>query len=461
MKNSFRTGLLVVFSALSLLLTYCTDPLEVGADLLTEDRARVGFTDTVKLVARTEIADSVRAFSPGVGAIAQFLFGRTESPYFGITQAGLYFEPLLLRDLGGNLVQFLDGGRTPFLDSVVLVLPIDSSGIYGSLVGDFGVEVYEVTESMEPQDINGTLSFFSNVDFQVNPVPIASTTFRPNFQDSIFVKEQIDFSTLDTVDLRAPHVRIRLDDSFGERFLAQDTMTYSSDSLFLEFFRGLYVKPTGVSPGLMNFTMNRSWPGIYFYYREGVDTLTYNFEVGSIGRRISQYKHDYDSYIVGDFIDDPVTNDSLMFLQGLQGLRIALEMPGLQNLSEKVINKAELELTVEVPAGYDIQRNFLPGQIAAFVETDEGVLAVIDDVAVLPNDLDVYFGGQPIDEEDTGRRFYTLNISIHTQYIINGTEPQTLYLQILPRAANASQVIFKGPGAMENPPLLKLSFTDL
>ena len=150
-----------------------------------------------------------------------------------------------------------------------------------------------------------------------------------------------------------------------------------------------------------------------------------------------------------------------MFLQGLQGLRIALEMPGLQNLSEKVINKAELELTVEVPAGYDIQRNFLPGQIAAFVETDEGVLAVIDDVAVLPNDLDVYFGGQPIDEEDTGRRFYTLNISIHTQYIINGTEPQTLYLQILPRAANASQVIFKGPGAMENPPLLKLSFTDL
>ncbi len=461
MKNSFRTGLLVVLSALSLLLTNCTDPLEVGADLLNEDRAQVGFTDTVKLVARTEVSDSVRAFFPGVGAISSFLFGRTENPYFGITQSGLYFEPLLLRDLGGNILQFLDGGRVPELDSVVLVLPIDSSGIYGSLVGDFGVEVYEVIESMEPIDVNGTLSFFSNVEFAINPTPIASATFRPNFQDSVFVKKQRDLTTGDSIDQRAPHVRIRLDDVFGERFLEQDTMTYSSDSLFLEFFKGLYVKPTGVSPGLMNFTMSRTWPGIYFYYREGPDTLTYNFEVGSIGRRISQYKHDYDSYIVGDFINDPLANDSLMFLQGLQGLRIAFEMPGIQDLTEKVINKAELELTVEVPAGYDIQRNFLPDQIAAFVETDEGNLAVIDDVAILPNDLDVYFGGQPIEEEDTSRRLYTLNISIHSQYIINGTEPQTLYLQILPRASNASQVIFKGPGAVENPPLLKLSFTDL
>ena len=460
MKNSFRTGLLVVLSALSFLLFQCSDPLEVGADLLDEDRASVGFTDTVRLVARTEIADSVRAFSPGVGAISQFLFGRMENPYFGITEAGFYIEPLLLRDLGGNPVQFIDGGRLPFLDSVVLVLPIDSSGIYGSLVGEFGVEVYEVIESMEPIDVDGTASFFSNVEFDINPTPIAVTTFRPNYQDSVFVKEQIDFATLDTVDLRSPHVRIRLDDAFGERFLSQDTSVYQNDSLLLEFFRGLYIKPTGISPGLMNFTLNRSWPGVYFYYREAFDTLSYNLEVGSIGRRISQYKHTYDSYVVGDFLNDPVANDSLMFLQGLQGLRIAFEMPGLQDLPNKVINKAELELAVEVPAGYDITRLFPPGQIAAFVETDEGNLSVIDDVSILPNDLDLYFGGQPI-EEDDGRRLYQLNLSIHTQYIINGSEPQTIYLQILPRAGNASQVIFKGPGAVDNPPLLKLSFTDL
>lgn len=459
MKNSFRTTLLIVCSALSLVLTNCTDPLEVGAELLDEDRASVGFTDTLKLVARTEPADSIPAFSPGVGAISQFLFGRTENPYFGITECGVYFEPLLLRDLGGNIVDFVRD-PTAILDSVVLVLPIDSSGIYGTIAGEFGVEVYEVTEAMEPTEVDGAFAFYSNVSYDVNPVPLASTSFRPNIRDSVFVKEQIDFATLDTVDLRRPQVRLRLDDAFGQRFVNEpDTIPFQNDSTLLDFFKGLYIKPVGFSPGIMNFSMNRSWPGVYFYYRLNGDTLSYNLEAGSIGRRISQYNHSYDTYVAGEYINDPVNNDSLMFLQGLQGLRIAFEVPGLQNFSDKVINKAELELSVEVPENYNIFQFPVADQIIVLRENSDGRLEAIADVTVLPNDLDVYFGGQPVEED--GRRLYRFNISIHTQYVIDGSEPETLYLQILPRAGNAAQIIFKGPGAAVNPPLLKLSFTDL
>lgn len=458
MKNSFWTSLLVVCSALSFLLTNCTDPLEVGADLLDEDRARVGFTDTLTLAARTEPGDSVRAFSPGVGAISEFLFGRTENDYFGITEAAIYFEPLLLRDLGGNPVEFITDPAA-ILDSVVLVLPLDSAGIYGTVNGVFDVEVYEVTEALEPTTVDGALSFFSNASFSVNPVPLATSSFRPDYRDSIFVKEEIDFSTLDTVDLRAPQVRIRLDDSFGDRFLQQDTSVFQNDSTLLDFFKGLYVKPTGVSPGMMNFRMNRSWPGVYFYYRLNGDTLRYNLEAGSIGRRISQYNHDFDGYIAGQFIDDPVTNDSLMFLQGLEGLQIAFEVPGLKDFTDKVINKAELELTVEIPEDYNIFEFPVPEQIIALSKDEDGQLVPIGDVTVLPNDLDVFFGGQPVDED--GNKLYRLNFSIHTQYLIDGSEPETVYLQILPRAGNASRAILKGPGALANPPLLKLSFTDL
>ncbi len=459
MKNSFWITLLAVCSTFPFLLTNCTDPLEVGAELLDEDRASVGFTDTLKLVARTEIADSLPAFSPGVGAISDFLFGRTESDYFGITEAAVYFEPLLLRDLGGNPVEFPTDPTMAFLDSVVLVLPIDSNGIYGPVNGQFGVEVYEVTEAIEPTEVDGSSVFFSNVSFAVNPVPIASTSFRPNYIDSVFVKKQIDFTTLDTVDLNRPQVRIRLDDAWGQRFLEQDTSVYVSDSTLLDFFRGLYVKPTGVSPGMMTFDLNRSWPGVYFYYRLRGDTLVYNLEAGSIGRRISQYKHDYDTYIAGEFINNPLVNDSLMFLQGMQGLRIAFDVPGLQNFSNKVINKAELEVTVEIPEDYSITENPLPEQIIALSRNEEGDLEVIGDVTVLPNDLDIYFGGQPVEED--GERLYRFNISIHSQYVIDGSEPETIYLQILPRAGNASRLILKGPGAVTNPPLLKLSFTDL
>lgn len=464
MKNSFWTKLLVVCCALSFVLTNCTDPLEVGANLLDEDRAKVGFTDTLKLKVRTEIADSVSAFSPGVGAISTFLFGRTENPYFGITEAGFYIEPLLSRDLGGNPIDFLStfNPNTVILDSVVLVLPLDSSGIYGDVNGQFGLEVYRVNEALDPVefDDDGNVSFFSNIFYDVDPMPLASAMFRPNYDDSIFVKKDISFSTLDTVDLKAPHVRVRLDEAFGQTFFQQDTTVFANDSTLLEFFRGLYVKPTGISPGLLNFNVNRSWSGVYFYYRAGTDTLTYSLEAGSIGRRISTYAHDYEGYVAGDFVENPDTNDSLMFLQGMQGLEVAFEIPGLENFDQKVINKAELELTVAMPADYDLIFNPVPEQIVALKKTDEGEFIVISDVSVLPNDLGVYFGGQP-EEQTGGEVLYKLNMSIHTQYVIDGSEPQTIYLAVFPKAGNASQVIFKGPGAVVNPPVLKVSFTDL
>jgi hypothetical protein len=464
MKNSFWAKLLVVCCALSLVLTNCTDPLEVGANLLDEDRARVGFTDTLQLKVRTEIADSVSAFSPGVGAISTFLFGRTENPYFGITEAGFYLEPLLSRDLGGNPIDFLStfNPNTVILDSIVLVLPLDSAGIYGDVNGQFGIEVYRVTEAIEPVvfDEDGNVSFFSNVFYDTDPMPLASTMFRPNYDDSVFVKKDISFSSLDTVDLKAPHVRVRLDNAFGQTFFQQDTTVFANDSTLLEFFKGLYIKPTGISPGLLNFSLNRSWSGVYFYYRSGTDTLTYSLEAGSIGRRISTYTHDYQGYVAGDFIANPDTQDSLMFLQGLQGLQVAFEIPGLDNFSQKVINKAELELTVAMPADYDIIFNPVPTQIVALKRTDEGEYIVISDVSVLPNDLGVYFGGQP-EEQAGGEVLYKLNMSIHTQYIIDGSERETIYLAVFPRPGNARQVIFKGPGAVVNPPVLKVSFTDL
>jgi hypothetical protein len=464
MKNCFWTKLLVVCFALPFFLTNCTDPLEVGADLLDEDRAQVGFTDTIQLKTRVIIADSVSAFSPGIGAISNFVFGRTEDNYFGITEAGFYLEPLLLRDLGGIPIEVFPDidPSTIILDSVVLVLPLDSAGIYGDVNGQFGIEVYRVIEAIEPVEFNadGDASFFSNVFYDVDPIPLASTTFRPNYEDTIFVKKIINTSTMETIDLNAPHVRVRLDDAFGQEFFQQEDTTYQDNSELLKFLRGIYIKPTGISPGLLSFGLNRSWPGIYYYYRSGTDTLTYNLEVGSIGRRISTYTHDYNGYVVGDYIADPSNNDSLIFLQGLQGLLTAFEMPGFDNFDQKVINKAELEFTVAMPADYDIIFHPPAEQIVALRRTDQGEFVVIGDVSVLSDDLGVYFGGQPEEQAD-GTIQYTVNMSIHTQYILDGSEPETVYLAVFPRQGNPSQLILKGPGATENPPILKLSFTDL
>lgn len=459
MKTNLGANFLAIL-LIALLSHSCTDPLNVGSELLEEDRARVGFSDTLQLVMQTEVGDPVSAFFPGINSINTFLFGKTEDAYFGTTSGEIYMEALLSRDLGGNFIPFAIS-PTAILDSVVLVLPIDSTGISGRVDGTFEMEVYEVTEAIDvPEDDNGNIIFYSDVTFETNPVPLATTSFIPDYNDSIFVSRSIDAVNLDTVDLRAPHLRVRLDDMFGQQFLQQDTTLYQDDSTFLTFFRGLHLKPTGTTEGLMNLAINKAWSGVYFYFRDGQDTLSYNLATGIVGRRISAYRHDYTGALAGEFIENPTDSDSLVFLQGLQGLVTSLTIPNIDSFDGKVINKAELEMSVAVLPGYDFDLYPPVDQIIALKRNDDGVLVAISDVSIVPNDLTFYFGGQP-EELSTGEYLYTFNLSIQTQYIIDGSEPETIYLAVFPRPGNANRVILKGPGAAENPAILKVSFTDL
>jgi hypothetical protein len=247
---------------------------------------------------------------------------------------------------------------------------------------------------------------------------------------------------------------------FGQQFLNQDSSIFQNDSTLLSFFRGLYLKPTGTTNGLMNLAINKAWTGIYFYFRDGQDTLSYNLATGIVGRRISAYRHDYTGSLAGEFIENASDQDSLVFLQGLQGLITRLEIPNIGDFAGKVINKAELELHVAVFPDYDF--DFYPpvSQIIALKRNDSGNLVAISDVSVVPNDLSFYFGGQP-EELSAGKYSYTINLSIQTQYLIDGSEPETIYLAVFPRPGNANRVILKGPGAAENPAILKVSFTDL
>lgn len=459
MKKRFRAIWLAVSMGLFLFMTGCVDPLDVGSDLLNEDRASVGFADTLKINALTQRGDSVQVFSPRVpSGTSTFLFGRNLDPHFGTTEAAIYIQPLIPRDFSGQFLRIVPRA-TNILDSVVLVLPLDSAGIYGRVDGFYGIEVYEVTDAI-PSFVSGeTVSFYSNRTYNTLPTPLGSATFRPNYRDSVFVRKEVNAS-FDTVDLKLPHVRVRLDDAFGQRFLNQDSLVYVNDSTFLEVFKGLYLKPTGSSPGLLNFPLNRSWAGVYLYYRNGTDTLTYSFNMGGLGRRISQYSHDYSGSLAGDYLANSTNSDTLLFVQGMQGLMAAVQIPYLTTYAGKIINSAELDLYVaELP---DSDLTYFPpiAQIIALRRNSGGELVVIDDVGVNPNNLSTYFGGQPIKQDD-GTYKYTINLSLHAQRIINGTVSETIYIAPFPREGNARRMVLKGPGALVKPPVLRVTFTDI
>lgn len=461
MKKIFQASVLAICSVCLLFVSACTDPLDVGTELLSGDQASVGFTDTIKIQAKTIKGDSVRAFAPTATPLHNYLFGRYQDEFFGVAEAAVYLEPLLLRDAGGQFVEFKQR-EGAIIDSIVLVLPLDSSAVFGQVNTSFGIDVWELDEKIDNElDDNGILAFYSNSSFDTKPTPLASTSITPNF-DSVFVKNVINSinSNVLTV-LKRPHLRVPLDPAIGQAFLDQDSTVYKNDSTFQEYFKGLYMQPNADSEGLLDFSLSiNNWAGIYVYYQQGGDTLSYNFELGTIGKRINQYKHDYTASMVGDFLDDTTKGDSLLFLQGMEGLLVELSIPELSNLAGKVINKAELEFTVAVPDDYDLDTYPAVGQIIALTKDDKGVLTFLEDVAVLSNDLDAYFGGHDVEAED-GSITYNMNLSLHLQGLLEGTEPDEIYLAIVPRPGNANRVILKGAASSEQPAILKISYTDL
>ncbi|MEM1215940.1 MAG: DUF4270 family protein [Bacteroidota bacterium] len=477
--NSMLRGLLaVIVVTLIFSLQNCTDPLDVGADLLDEDRASVGFTDTFDLALRTVVGDSVLTLiaplsetQNDIYSMSNFLVGRTEDPYFGTTEASIYFEPRLLRsDLDEGLLPVENFGSNSVIDSVVLILPYDSTGSYGRLDMPFTLEAYEVTERIIAPSLDSDSTaylFYSDVSLQTGAL-LGSKTFVPDFQDTVFIREAIVSAGTDTVAIRFPHLRIPLDPSLGQFILSQDTSIMSpasgSDEPFLDFFNGIHVKASSPTQGLLSFAMLKglfsnaqSVAGIQFYYRTGLDTLNYRLEVRNAGLCVNTYQHDYTGSFAGAAIDDP-SMDELLFLQGLAGTYIALELPNVKNFTGRIINQAQLELTIADVPGYDTDFNRLIDQIRIFYFDEDGNQVQIEDV---DRQFEFQnFGGRLV-ELDDGREVYRMNIGIHTQFLIDGSVPETLYLRPNVRAGNPARVIFRGPGAAENRAVLKVSYTDL
>lgn len=460
--NRFSSLLLCL--GLLLGITNCTDPIIAGAELLSGDRASVGFSDTLSVRSTIITGDSVLA---GAANLVNYYFGREVDDYFGTTEAGIFIKPRLRRGSTGRFISVPDSINFGTVDSFFLALPLDSAGIFGDISGNsYGMDVFQLTEEItgEEQD-NGSIFYFSNADYAFNPSPIGSATFTPSYDTTflgIFSNNADD--SFDTLSAR--HVRIPLDLALGQQLLQLDTTVYENDTLFNNEIPGLYLRPTGSNTGLIDFNMSSSVAGMYLYYTLNGESYSYFFTLGGLttnGPRVSQYVHDYGSAQVNDAISPILTrDDSLLYVQGLQGLLTVIDVPALSSaeFKNRVINKAELEFTVAMPDDYDYT-SFPPlEQIVLLTDNEDNTgYLLIEDAVIIPNDLSTYFGGQPTDETN-GTITYTMNMGIHAQYIINGTQEKNLYLAATPRAGNAQRVILKGPGALENPPRLKVSFTD-
>ncbi|MCC6723850.1 MAG: DUF4270 family protein [Saprospiraceae bacterium] len=451
MKKLTNSALWVLYLSIFALIS-CNDPTVIGSDLLSGDQLDIEFIDTLTLKAKTVPNDSLVVWRTGTNSVilSNFALGDFQDPIFGRTVSSIYTQ------------FFTNTSRPNFdptkhtLDSVVLLVPLNASLSYGNLDETYTVEVYEMS------DVLNAKSTYTNFDsFAVNPAPLATHSFIPNFTDSITVMEP----SSDTVrEVRLPaHLRIKLDNAAMSRILSMDSLTINVDSNFVKSFKGLWLKPASQNKGMLSLNMRSSTQtNLRFYYTEsGTKKKSYDFHSFSGNPIVLHQQNYYGGSIAGDFLNTPnsAQNDSLIFLQGLNGVNFELEIPYAEDLNGIIINKAELILPILSLPG-DIADITPVAQMYATEYVSDTSLIVIDDI-YLPirnlstDDFGKYFGGKAGADDIQ----YKISLSAHMQKMIAGKTTKTLRFTVNNRTESPTRVVLGGPSHSEFPAKLRISYT--
>ncbi|MBK7869966.1 MAG: DUF4270 domain-containing protein [Saprospiraceae bacterium] len=437
------------------LMVACTDPTEIGADLLEGDKAEVGFTDTIGVIATTIKTDSILTYFPvfqASEAFGGYPCGNMDDPIFGTSKAQIYGQV----SLSATLPDLESAAK---VDSIVLVLPYDTSGVYGNTKETYGISVNRLTEDM---DFN--LSYYSNDSFQSDDAnPLANIQFIPNL-DSVTIFDY-ESGAVDTLELPA-QLRITLPISFAQELVQLDTSFYVSDSAFISYLKGIHIQPTTVNQGMLSFNLADARAGIYLYY-EKTDTskAQYLFEFNPFRARSVQFEHNTAGTILDRYAGNTSLGDSLIFVQGMAGVNTKIEIPFVKNLKGLVINKAELEVRIASLPGDNLNIFTPVPQIILLTTEDDGDFVTIDDIAILlPQGTTVFnsaYGGMPEEGKPGEPMVYNMNISTHFQRMIDGARPNELYLSVLNRVETPSRVALYGAKHPQYAIKLKVAFTRL
>lgn len=426
----------------------CTKPELVGADLLNEEASQIGFTDTLSLDCRIVPDSSVLTYTDAAGRlIIRSLVGHLDDPFFGKSEAAFYTQAFLVNASSAFL-----GTQ---VDSVVLTLRYDTTGLSGDISQPVMMGVYRLDEELDPeQDYRSDYAPMTAFE----PVALASITPRP--YDSIYIQSRGDSV------LVPPMARIKLGPQFINDMIMQDSSTFESQDSFHMWLKGLHVNITEAPNTMLAFDLRNAWSRMTVYYHNGTDTSEIHFGfIDGLGSGIhhTRFVHDYAGSVAQTFIDNPEMTDSLLFVQGMSGLNIEISIPELENLDNILINKAELEFyTADLP---DDDLTLYPRitQLINGVKNEAGDIEQSEDVSVVLRQFGLLspFGGAltDIDTTSTAVQRYRMNVTTSMQAIQKGETENQFYILSYLKPNVSRRTILYGPGHPVYPARLRLTYT--
>ena len=315
------------------------------------------------------------------------------------------------------------------IDSVVLVL--SWSGSYGDTVASQKVTVKEI----DPFSDFRVDSFYTIYDPGPSTTTVLGTkTFSPqNLKDSVKVFQ----------DTTARQLRVRLDNSFGRRLLDYDTTgAYKSDSLFSTYFKGFAIEAEdqSLSNALMAFNIYND-PNtnlaIYYKYTKGgqVDTTVDYFLFKPGFSAYHNYVNRFGFAGTELLTNSNSTNivDDHIYLINTPGSYATVKIPALKDLSNRIINRAELIVEQE----YDPSN-------AKFTHPNSLMLDVYDSTlgdykcvpfdfvpnienavipVAIPNPAFGLYGKNTVDLAGNPIRVWKFNITRYVQNVLTKQEP--------------------------------------
>lgn len=421
----------VVLIGITVFISSCEDEGLIGLDMV-DGTANVHAIDTLAMYAYTQLEDSVPT-----GNVNRVALGLINDPVFGKSRSSFYTE-VRLSDNNISL------GENPVLDSVVLKLKYD--GYYGDTLTRQTISVYELIEKLPEDSI-----IYSNQTLEYDPNPLAVQQFMPSPNDSIMVDSII----------RSPHLRIKLSQEFGERLVAQnDTETFDNNASFIDFLNGLYITIEGhdEAGSISFFNVAHSLTTLTLYYKNDdeneekviEESLIEQFPINAFCKRYNRFENfDYEGaipYVQQQAIQgDTLLGDSLLFLQGLHGLRVKFSIPDLKEFSDNrgtiSINKA----TLIIPVEESFVGKFYPppSRLLIFgLDENEEFLQMTD--SQLGGAI---YGG----DYDEAKARYEFNITRHIQQIVTGEFPtENFIIRTTNPMENANRAVIRGPGRANN-----------
>lgn len=319
----FRT----LFSLLvfSVLFYSCEEPdFSIGSDVLpSSDKIILGSYDSVEVNSYTGFDSSFQKYFNA----AYGLIGCDEDPDFGIKSSNA------LTTFGPSYYNIL-WGDSNIVDSMVLVL--NNTSVYGDPSFNQNISVYSVSDSIS-----------------------ADSIWYANYTKSMSLYSQIGYSN---INFSTKKIRIPLYKKFANGFVDIDSAVRDSlfsfyySNKFIEKFPGILIKTEKRNGrgGLMNVNYDSSTIELHYRYKNNNDTVytsniiyfTFSYP---FNKHINVPEFDYSGVRLGNIIDGNVTEDSVVYVQALSGLRSYIEIPDLKLWKDSgvVINSAELVINIE------------------------------------------------------------------------------------------------------------------